>query len=143
VQHFILHASCHAFAVGISSHPKVFETTLRFLCLQPLSYSRLMLFISCILRQRFLQAVAAFAHHLAECAFCARFLLVFDADSCFLRSYHDGHVCLCFPLPLAFVCCCCNLCPTADHGANRRRVEVSFQGYLFCGCFPHFVISFS
>lgn len=38
-------------------------------------------------------------------------------------SYHNGHVCICFPLPLAFLCCCCNLCPTADHGANQRRVE--------------------
>jgi len=38
-------------------------------------------------------------------------------------SYHDGHVCICLPLPIAFLCCCCNLCPTIDKGFNQLRVE--------------------
>lgn len=41
-------------------------------------------------------------------------------------SYHNGHVCICLPLPIAFLCCCCNLCPTLDHGTNKLRVEVTF-----------------
>ncbi len=50
------------------------------------------------------------------------------------RSYHNGHVCICFPLPLAFLCCCCNLCPTADRGFNKCRVEVTAMSIVvLCG----------
>lgn len=50
----------------------------------------------------------------------------FAADTVFCSSYHNGHVCICLPLPIAFLCCCCNLCPTLDHGTNKLRVEVTF-----------------